>query len=296
MTSDGASDGAPSERKADVVAHALLERIVSGELPVGAILPREDAIAEEHGTSRSVVREAIKLLEVHRLVRPVRRRGTEVLDPLRSLSPEVVRAMLSPRPGVIDRAMLEGLLEVRALLDVEMSSLAAERRTERDLEALDRALAALEAAVHDPDLYAERSLLVGRALAHATQNPLFVMLYTWNELVAEDLAPLFRATRPAPAPHLQALTLLVALVRERDAKGVRELITTFHAWASPRLLQAAELARTGESFPSALPSASSRAANGASAPRVTRARRGGSSGGRGGTRGSTAKAGKERRR
>jgi len=69
-------------RKADRVAHDLLRRIVSGELPVGSLLPREDELAARYQVNRSVIREAVKLLEVHRLVRPVRRRGTEVLSPL----------------------------------------------------------------------------------------------------------------------------------------------------------------------------------------------------------------------
>src|SRR5688572_16140682 len=116
-------------RKADRVARDLLGRIVGGELAVGTLLPKEDELAAQFGVNRSVIREAIKLLEVHRLVRPIRRRGTEVLSPLSSMSPEVLRAMLSPRAGVIDRRVLGGFLEIRAALDVQMTGLAAERRS-----------------------------------------------------------------------------------------------------------------------------------------------------------------------
>lgn len=241
------------DRKADVVARALMGRIVGGTYAVGAVLPREEDLAREHGASRSVIREAIKLLEVHRLVRPVRRRGTEVLDPMRSLSPEVVRAMLSPRPGVVDRAMLAGLLEVRALLDVELSCLAAERRTEEDLRALEAVLADLRRTLTEPSSYVVESARIARTLARATRNPLFEMLSAWNEIVARDLEPLFAATRPAPEPHYQALVLLVDLVRRREVAGVRELVSAFHAWATPRLLQAADLLRSGETFPVSTP-------------------------------------------
>ena len=71
-----------SLRKADQVASDLISRIVTGELPVGSILPREEDLADEYRVNRSVVREAGKLLQVHRLVEPRRRRGTEVLDPM----------------------------------------------------------------------------------------------------------------------------------------------------------------------------------------------------------------------
>jgi DNA-binding FadR family transcriptional regulator len=237
------------DRKADVVARALMGRIVSGRYAVGSVLPREEDLVTEHGASRGVVREAIKLLEVHRLVRPVRRRGTEVLDPMRSLSPEVVRAMLAPQGGTVDRAMLAGLLEVRALLDVEISSLAATRRTDEDLRALDAILRESAPLLADPDAYVLVASRMGRTLARAAKNRLFEMLSAWNEIVARDLEPLFAATRPAPAPHHQALVLLVELVRRKDAAGVRELVTAFHAWATPRLLQAADLSRSGDTFP-----------------------------------------------
>ena len=124
-------------RKADTVADSLLRRIVSGELAPGTLLPREDEIARQHGVQRGVVREAMKLLEVHRLVRPIKRRGTEVLDPLASTSPEVLRAMLVPEPGRVDASVLSSVAEIRALLDGEIGALAAARRTDEDLAALD---------------------------------------------------------------------------------------------------------------------------------------------------------------
>lgn len=237
------------DRKADVVARALMGSIVSGRYPVGSVLPREEDLVTEHGTSRGVVREAIKLLEVHRLVRPVRRRGTEVLDPMRSLSPEVIRAMLAPQGGAVVRPMLAGLLEVRTLLDVEIAALAATRRTEEDLRALEAILRDAAPLLSDPEAYAQVAGRMGRTLARAAKNPLFEMLSAWNEIVARDLEPLFASTRPAPPPHHQALVLLVELVRRRDASGVRELVSAFHAWATPRLLQAADLQRSGDSFP-----------------------------------------------
>jgi len=95
-------------RKADRVADAILDRVVSGSLPAGSILPKEDLLAEEFGVNRGVVREAIKLLEVHELVRPVRRLGTLVLDPHLSTSPAVLSAMLEPKPGTIDKQLFFG--------------------------------------------------------------------------------------------------------------------------------------------------------------------------------------------
>lgn len=255
-------------RKADVVADALLRAIVRGEYPVGSTLPREDELAHAHGTSRGVLREAIKLLEVHRLVRPVRRRGTEVLDPMRSLTPEVVRVLLQPTRGRIDPSMLRGLLEVRALLDVEMSALAAARRTSDDLRALDAFVAAQRGRVDDPAAYLRAAPGLSTLVARAAQNPILEMLAAWNELVARDLATLFAATRPAPGPHVEGLAMLVELVRRRDVEEVRSLVGAFHAWQNPRLLAAAELLDSAHTFPT---SASAHVASDRPPPRSARA-------------------------
>lgn len=233
------------DRKADRVANDLLRRIVSGELEVGSLLPKEAELAARYEVNRSVVREAIKLLEVHQLVRPVRRRGTEVLDPMASMSAEVLRAMLAPSPGRVDRAVLADFLEVRAVLDVQMSMQAAARRTDEDLARLDAALDRLRAALHDRPRYDRAAAALTRELAKAAHNRIFEMMVVWHQAVAADLADVFRVVRPANEPHLEGLVLLVDLIRRREVEEVRALVTAFHEWATPRLLAAAALA-TGE--------------------------------------------------
>ncbi|MBX3272761.1 MAG: FadR family transcriptional regulator [Sandaracinaceae bacterium] len=234
-------------RKADRVAGDLLRRIVGGSIPVGALLPKEPDLALEYGVNRSVVREAIKLLEVHRLVRPIKRRGTAVLDPMASVSPEVLQAMLVPSEGRVDRARLRDYLEIRATLDVQMSVLAAERRTEADLEALDRQVDVLATALGDRERYHHEADRFARLVARATQNRIFEMLVWWNQEVATELRDVLNAVRPATEPHLTGVRTLVRLFRERDAASVRMIVGAYHDWASPRVLAAAALS-TGESL------------------------------------------------
>jgi GntR family transcriptional repressor for pyruvate dehydrogenase complex len=249
----------PALRKADQVARELLRRIAAGELVVGSILPREDELAAELGVNRSVIREAIKLLEVHRLVRPVRRRGTEVLDPLGSMSPEVLRALVAPRPGQVDVRMLRGLLEVRAELDVQMSALAAERRTAEDLDALEALLARMDAARHDGLELARLGRELPFLVARATHNPVFLMLAHWNRTISVDLDELFQLARPPVDAHLTGLRALLSLLAQRDVEGTRAMVRAFHEWATPRMLAAAALSEEAASFPTAPPAPRRRA-------------------------------------
>ena len=234
----------PALRKADRVADDLMRRIVRGDLTVGSLLPKESELALSYGVNRSVVREAIKLLEVHRLVQPRRRRGTQVLDPLGSLSPEVLRSMLSPQPGIIDCALFADLLEIRAQLDLQMSTLAAERRTESDVVALQACHEAMRAARTDAQQYADAASDLALAMARATGNRIFQMLVQWHERVHTDLADVMRVVRQPSDAHLQGEQHLIDCVRRRDVAGAHDLVAAFHRWATPRLLAAAAL-RTG---------------------------------------------------
>lgn len=235
----------PAGRKADAVARDLLGRIVRGEHEVGSTLPTEPELAAAYGVNRSVVREAVKLLEVHRLVRPVRRRGTVVLSPAASTSPEVLRAMLEPRPGELSPEVLASLLEVRAILDVEMTALATRRRTKADLQRMDGCLRRLRESVGDPARYGDAALDLSLALAAASKNHVLEMLAEWNRRVVADLDRVFSVTRPATSGHVDGFALVVDLIRKKDEAGARQLVRAFHDWSTPRVLAAAALTTDG---------------------------------------------------
>lgn len=232
----------PVLRKADVVARDLLEQIASGALEVSSILPNEAELAAQYQVNRSVIREAIKLLEVHQLVKPVRRRGTVVLDPFASLSPEVLRAMVTRKSGKIDAEFLASFLEIRAAIDVLICGWVAERRKRADLAALEQHVEKMRGLTADADAYMEAGFELGLLLARATHNPVALMLAHWNRAVTRDLPHVFGVARATSGPHLEGLTMLLERFREKDAEQARALVSAFHAWATPRILAAAALA------------------------------------------------------
>ncbi|MEZ4446719.1 MAG: GntR family transcriptional regulator [Polyangiaceae bacterium] len=229
-------------RKADVVVRDLMRRIAHGDLDPGALLPTETELADRYGVNRSVVREAVKQLEVHRLVKPIKRRGTEVLDPLCSPSADVLWAMLEPEPGTIDREALAELLEIRAVLDVEMCAMAAARRTDEDLAALDALLLDLRAAIGDSDRYVGVMDDLALALAKASHNRIYQMLAHWHRRLRGEHDPLQTFVRLANEPHRSGVAFLVELIRERRVEETRSFLQAVHAWMNPRILAAAALA------------------------------------------------------
>jgi GntR family transcriptional regulator, transcriptional repressor for pyruvate dehydrogenase complex len=229
---------AAPRRKADEVARDLLQRIVSGAIEPGALLPRESDLADRYGVNRSVVREANKLLEVHRLVRPTRHKGTVVLDPLCSATPAVLSAMLVDARGRIDRETLREFLEIRATIDVKVTELAAERRSQADLMALTRAAARIEAADPGAEESFEAMNAFGLALARASKNRIFVMLSHWHAQISAELEPLLTRVR-GPVARQGGHRLLVEAIARRDVSLAGSLVAEFHRWANQEILAAA---------------------------------------------------------
>jgi len=231
-------------RKADEVARELMARIVGAEIAPGSLLPKEEELEAEFGVARSVVREAVKFLEVHKLVRPVRRRGTVVLDPRASLSPDVVATFLVPRQGKISPDFLKGVLEVRRLLDVEMMGLAAERREPTDLASIREAANTLlqKASVQKanaPEELEDAILAFGLAVARATHNPLYVMFVHWNSNAVRDLADVFASVRASSGTHAEGIQMVVSAIESGDAAAARAMTALYHDWAGPKILAAA---------------------------------------------------------
>ncbi|AEA23585.1 transcriptional regulator, GntR family [Pseudonocardia dioxanivorans CB1190] len=101
--------------RAGEIVEALQRRILMGEVPVGSWL-RHEALAAEFGTSRTPVREALRILDAQGVVTIVRNRGARV-------------------DGHSGRDLRE-LGEVRAELEGFAAQLAAERIDDAQLERL----------------------------------------------------------------------------------------------------------------------------------------------------------------
>jgi GntR family galactonate operon transcriptional repressor len=145
-------------------------RIVRGDYEPGAPLLAE-VLEQEFDISRTVVREALKVLAAKGLVESRQKRGT-VIRPRRQwslLDSDVLRWQGGTQP---DFTFLENLAEVRAIIEPAAARLAARRRTDADLAELDEALAAMSAAGADTDAIVTADVRFHRALLQAAHNEL----------------------------------------------------------------------------------------------------------------------------
>jgi len=128
-------------RPADRAVTELGRRIGAGEWPVGAKLPGETSLAQELGVGRSTVREAVRVLATRGLVRS--RQGAGVFVVADSVPVDVAASVQRAGPAEVQ--------EVRRIVEIDAAGLAAERRTDVDVERMRRALDGRHDAASESD-------------------------------------------------------------------------------------------------------------------------------------------------
>ncbi|MFC4529398.1 FadR/GntR family transcriptional regulator [Sphaerisporangium dianthi] len=155
------------------VVEAIGRRIVSGEDAPGSTL-NLDGLEVTYDVSKTVVREALKVLAAKGLVDARPKRGTFVRP--RSewslLDPDLLRWQFEAPTG---GGLLDDLYEVRTIVEPAGARLAAARRTDEDLARLTDTLAAV-----GPDSGAqeivEADLAFHRRLLEASRNELLIRM------------------------------------------------------------------------------------------------------------------------
>ncbi|MCX5140417.1 FadR/GntR family transcriptional regulator [Streptomyces sp. NBC_00338] len=146
----------------------LREQITEGHWPVGTKIPGETTLAKTLGVGRSTVREAVRTLATLGLLQS--RQGSGVFV--------IADHATEDWPVRLRRAAVTDVYEVRMLIEVQAARLAARRRTDEDLIALDAALTARRAAGTGPDdAFVDADIALHRTVVAAAHNPVLTDLF-----------------------------------------------------------------------------------------------------------------------
>jgi GntR family transcriptional regulator, galactonate operon transcriptional repressor len=158
-------------RLGTAVVDVLLDRIVAGELEPGTLLPNEPRLCEAFSVSRTVIREAIKILEQQGLVRAKQGQGTRVAmpDEWNLLDPMVLEASVRHDK---DLRILDDVVEVRRVLESEMARQAAVEATAGHRAEMKKLLDRLSAEVVTPDRHMLTDLQFHDVIMRASGNRL----------------------------------------------------------------------------------------------------------------------------
>jgi GntR family galactonate operon transcriptional repressor len=190
------------------IVHTIGLRILRGELQPGDLLPDEEELSADLSVSRTVLREAVRVLAAKGLVQARPKTGTRV----RSRSewnladPDVLSWRIKAGP---DRELYEQVTEVRLGLEPQAARLAATRATEAEIAEIGESYAAMEAGVRDAAAYLAADLLFHERILAACHNELLGHL---GGVLRDLVRTTFEFTTSSPTSRKRALPLHGAIL------------------------------------------------------------------------------------
>lgn len=211
------------------IARRLGVAIVSGEYAPGDALPSEVAFSAELDVSRSAYREAVQALTAKGMVESRTKAGTRVLPRSRwnLLDPDVLAWAFAGEP---DPGFVQGLFELRSIIEPAAAALAAERRDRGDIERLKEALAAMtrHTLATDAGRAADRDFHT--AILTATRNDAIIVLSSsigaavnWTTQFKQRLRALPR--NPIP-DHRRVMNAIIEGDAVEAASTMRKLVAS----------------------------------------------------------------------
>ncbi|MFW6693128.1 FadR/GntR family transcriptional regulator [Streptomyces sp. MAR4 CNX-425] len=154
---------------ARAVTAELVGRIVRGEHPPGTPLPPEPALCETFAVSRTVVREAVKVLQEKGLVQVRQGSGTTVTAPAlwNMLDEQVLTASIAQDESL---EILDDLVVTRRLLESDMANVAARLATPEVVDRLRTLVDRMDELVDDHVTYAEHDRAFHDVIMQSSEN------------------------------------------------------------------------------------------------------------------------------
>jgi GntR family transcriptional repressor for pyruvate dehydrogenase complex len=205
-------------RLPDKVARQLQQSILDGSLTPGDRLPTERELGDQFGVSRTVIREAVRSLIAKGLLEVRGGSGLRVA----TIDVSAVRETMGMFLRVNAEFDYGKLHEVRAVLEIEIAGLAAERATAEDLEALERCCRDMAEALDDVERVSVLDVEFHRLVARATHNSLFVVML---DSIGDILLDVRRATmgiRGRPSRGLEHHRAILKHISARSPEKARD--------------------------------------------------------------------------
>ncbi|MBW2059282.1 MAG: FadR family transcriptional regulator [Deltaproteobacteria bacterium] len=221
-----------SKTRVEMIVEKFKDLIISGELRPGDKLPAEVDLAQKLGTSRTPVREAIKILAALGVLEVKRGDGTYLCD---TLKPSAINPLVFHL--ISRRGTPHELWELRVSFEKLQIKLAAEKRTENDLSTIRQILSETE------KLIAAKNRNVERFVQADLHFHLSILAATHNNLVkkiGELILDLYRPTIEDVHNDEERSKLTHKLhkqvyecIEKKDVSGVDRLVDEIHSDQMP---------------------------------------------------------------
>ncbi len=225
----------------DVVYQQLRAAILSGDLPIGAVLTGERRLCEALGVNRGALREALKRLEQDQLILIQQGEATRVLDFRQTAHIDLLVQLLVRPGGELDPDVVRSVAELRASINPDIARLAALRQGPARAAEIEHAVVGVEQSAGRYPAFAERTEEFWSVLVQASQNVAYQLLNnTIRKTHLRFWQEFRRSLEGSEFEDLQRYRRLGEATRAGDAAGAEELA---RAWGREILasVQRAEL-------------------------------------------------------
>jgi GntR family transcriptional regulator, transcriptional repressor for pyruvate dehydrogenase complex len=209
----------------EVTAERILELIARLHLRPGDRMPTENALAQQLGTSRTVVREAIKILSAVGRVRAQKGRGLFVADDEGMLGTGRWASFFLPTD--LDHVYM--LFEFRRAQEMETSRLAAHRAVPAELQAIEKAAAVCRRGFEtgQEDLFTEGDNDFHSSIAIASHNVfLQIAVREVRRLQAQSHLIGLCGTLGRPGKAIEEHEAIYQAIRAGDAEAAAQAAAT----------------------------------------------------------------------
>lgn len=210
------------------VVNRLRDQIITKQFEPNGLMPPEGDLCKTFGVSRTVIREAMRMLRAQGLVEVSQGRAPRV----RMADPQHVVESFGTFLQRGDHSLLD-LLEVRRPLETEIAALAARRATPPQIKKMEEAIKR-QAKASTREEQIDADIRFHDLLAEAAGNPIFELLLT-------TLAGLMRRSRQETISRLGSKRALaghravLAAIRRTDVRAAREAMLKHLAMAEEDL-------------------------------------------------------------
>lgn len=196
-------------------------RVVRGDWKPGETLPDESVFGAELHVSRTVVREALKVLSEKGLIESRPRIGTRISpkENWNQLDPDVLKWIFANGPS---KRNADDLIELRRMVEPGATRLAAARRSDEDAKLLRQAYQDMVDAGSDIDAGIEPDLRFHHIILKASGNQMLVPL---GYAIESALAASFRISNSVPGSIEKSLARHEAVlhaIETRDADAAEK--------------------------------------------------------------------------
>ena len=200
------------------IANQIEQNVLNGALAAGDRLPAERELATQFAVSRTVVREAVKALRQRGLIEVYPGRGTFVTNG----TSQALQDSLGLAFMVGNENGLEGLLELREILEPAIAAKAAERATEKQVEKLEALVVKMDDVLTEVDEFVSADLDFHLTLAEASQNHLLpTIMRSIVDLLQKQRNQIFKADGGQSRTQLHHYLILEA-IKERNPMSAQQ--------------------------------------------------------------------------